>query len=32
MKPNIRPDQYYEFYALRDIAAGEELIAEFLPK
>ena len=32
MKPNVRPDQYYEFYALKDIAAGEELIAEFVPE
>lgn len=25
-------DRYYEFYALRDIDEGEELIADFLPK
>lgn len=31
-KANVRPNQYYEFYALRDIAASEELIAEFSPK
>lgn len=28
---NVRPDRYFEFYALRDIAAGEELIADFRP-
>jgi hypothetical protein len=32
IKPNVRPDQYYEFRALRDIAPGEELIAEFSPR
>lgn len=26
-KANLRPDQYYEFYALRNIRPGEELIA-----
>ncbi len=32
IKPNVRPDRYYEFRTLRDIAPGEELIAEFSPK
>jgi hypothetical protein len=31
IRANVRPDRYYEFYALRDIAPGEELIAKFLP-
>jgi hypothetical protein len=31
VKANVRPDRYYEFYASRDIAEGEELIAEFSP-
>jgi hypothetical protein len=30
-KANVRPDRYYEFYAMRNIALGEELIAEFSP-
>jgi FRG domain len=28
---NVRPDRYYEFHALRNIKAGEELIADFIP-
>jgi hypothetical protein len=32
IKPNVRPDRYYEFRGLRDIAPGEELAAEFSPK
>ena len=31
-KANVRPDRYYEFYALRDIRPGEELTADFSPK
>jgi hypothetical protein len=32
VKANVRPDHYFEFHALRDIVAGEELIADFSPK
>lgn len=31
VRPNVRPNQFFEFYAVRDIAAGEELIADFSP-
>ncbi len=30
-KANVRFDKYYEFYATRNIAEGEELIADFSP-
>jgi len=29
VRPNVKPDGFYDFYALRDIAPGEELIADF---
>jgi hypothetical protein len=29
VKANVKPDQYFEFHALRNIAVGEELIADF---
>jgi hypothetical protein len=31
-KANVRHDEYYEFRTLREIATGEELIAEFFPQ
>jgi hypothetical protein len=30
-KANVRPDQYFEFYAVRDIDEGEELLTDFSP-
>jgi hypothetical protein len=32
IKANVKHDEYYEFRALRDIAAGEELVADFSSK